>query len=74
MTSPRIRPVDRVNGRGSRQHTPRQSLVAALLFTAAIGLTWLGSADVPIDTRNSAFWYRTLREIPGLTDVCGDFT
>jgi hypothetical protein len=74
MTSPRIRPLDRVNGRGSRQHTPRQSLVAALLFTAAIGLTWLGSADVPIDTRNSAFWYRTLREIPGLTDVCGDFT
>ena len=33
-------------------------LVAALLFVAAIGLAWLGSADPPIDTRNSAFWYR----------------
>lgn len=40
----------------------------------SIGLTWLGSADPPIDTRNSAYWYRTLREVPGLVEVCGDFT
>jgi hypothetical protein len=40
----------------------------------AIILAWLGSADPPIDVRNSAYWYRTLRKIPGLTDVCGDFT
>jgi hypothetical protein len=55
-------------------HTARWLLVAALLFVAAIGLVWLGSADPPIDTRNRALWYRTLRRIPGITDVCGDFT
>lgn len=47
---------------------------ARSLLVAAIGLAWLGSADPPIDTRNSAFWHRTLRNSPGLTDVCGDFT
>jgi hypothetical protein len=60
------------------QEAPHRSagwlLVAALLFAIAVGLTWLGSAEPPIDTRNSAYWYRTLRGIPGLTDVCGDFT
>jgi hypothetical protein len=24
-------------------------------------------------SETAPFWYRTLREIPGLTDVCGDF-
>jgi hypothetical protein len=38
-------------------------LVAALLFVAAIGLAWLGSADPPIDTRNSAFWSRVLHSV-----------
>jgi hypothetical protein len=49
-------------------------VVGAFLLILAIGLAWLGSADPPIDVRNSAYWYRTLRKIPGLTDVCGHFT
>lgn len=48
--------------------------LATGLYVAAGILVWLGSADAPIDTRDSAFWYRTLRDIPGLVDVCGDFT
>ena len=49
-------------------------VVAAFLWVVAVGLVMLGSADAPIDVRNSAYWYRTLRSVPGLTDVCGDFT
>jgi hypothetical protein len=45
-----------------------------VMLAAGIILAWLGSADPPIDVRNSAYWYRTLGKIPGLTDVCGDFT
>jgi hypothetical protein len=37
-------------------------------FAAAISLTWLGSADPPIDTRDSTYSYRPLRRIPGLTE------
>jgi uncharacterized membrane protein len=48
--------------------------VALGLCVAAIVLTWVGAADPPIDLRNSAFWFRTLRKFPGVLDVCGDFT
>lgn len=49
-------------------------LLCGLLLVVGIISAWLGSADPPIDVRNGAYWYRTLRKIPGLTDVCGDFT
>jgi hypothetical protein len=49
-------------------------VIAIGLFATAIVSTWLGSADPPIDTRNSAYWYRTLAHVRGLTDTCGDFT
>lgn len=63
----------RTTGIAVRPRTTARTLGAAVLYVAAIGLTWLGSADAPIDTRNSAYWYRTLREVPGLVDMCGDF-
>ena len=68
MTPLHRSPTDKVGSQESRVRTARSLLVAA------IGLAWLGSADPPIDTRNSAFWHRSLRNSPGLTDVCGDFT
>jgi hypothetical protein len=58
--------------------TPRRhvgwGLLAAALYLIAVVLTWLGSADPPIDLRSSAYWYRTLSRVPGLLDICGDFT
>jgi hypothetical protein len=49
-------------------------VVAGILATLAVTLVLVGSADAPIDVRGSAFWYRTLRSVPGLVDVCGHFT
>jgi hypothetical protein len=45
-----------------------------LLCAAAVALTWIGSADPPIDIRNSAYWSRTLNRVPGLLDTCRNFT
>lgn len=45
-----------------------------VLCATASALTWLGSADPPLDLRNSAYWVQTLSRVPGLLDVCGDFT
>ena len=60
---------------GKSSHRDLLRLVpAAVLYFAAIILTWLGSADPPIDLRSSAFWYQVLSKVPGLLDVCGDFT
>jgi hypothetical protein len=48
-------------------------VVVVLLFAAGALLTWLGSADPPINP-GEAFWRRTLQQLPGVVDRCGDFT
>jgi len=58
----------------SRRRCSAFVAVALVLCATAIVIAWVGSADPPIDVRNSAYWFRTLRMVPGVLNVCGDFT